>query len=254
MRLDKYLADMGLGTRKELKNSIRKGAVTVNGQPVRDPGQAVSDADTITFEGRSVTYNRFEYYMLNKPAGVVSATEDRTHRTVIDLLEGNHRKDLFPVGRLDIDTTGLLLLTNDGELAHRLLSPKFHVDKTYEAVIDRPVTDKMIRQFAAGIRYDTDLVAAPAKLSGTVAVDDTDSGNDKIPDITGHTPLYMAHVTIHEGKFHQVKKMFAAAGAEVLSLKRLTMGPLTLDPNLGEGEFRSLSSTEIQAVKSAAQI
>lgn len=248
MRLDKYLADMSLGTRKELKNAIRKGAVTVNEQIVRDPGQAVSDADTITFQGQPVTYNQFEYYMLNKPAGVVSATEDRTHRTVIDLLEGNHRKDLFPVGRLDIDTTGLLLLTNDGELAHRLLSPKFHVDKTYEAVIDQPVTDEMIRQFAAGIRYDTDLVAAPAKLSGAVPANDNDAA--KVSGITGHTPLYVAQVTIHEGKFHQVKKMFAAAGAEVLALKRLTMGPLTLDPDLSEGEVRPLSPSEIQALKS----
>lgn len=237
MRLDKYLADMSLGTRKELKNAIRKGAVTVNGQPVRDPGQSVSDADTITFKGQPVTYNRFEYYMLNKPAGVVSATEDRTHRTVVDLLQGHHRKDLFPVGRLDIDTTGLLLLTNDGELAHRLLSPKFHVDKTYEAVIDRPVTDEMIRQFAAGIRYDTDLVAAPAKLIRAYS-------NNEMSNV-GPNRLYVAHVTIHEGKFHQVKKMFAAAGAEVLALKRLSMGPLTLDPNLGEGEARPLSSTEI---------
>lgn len=248
MRLDKYLADMNLGTRKELKNAIRKGAVTVNGQPVRDPGLSVSDTDMIAFRGQPVTYNQFEYYMLNKPSGVVSATEDRTHRTVIDLLKGNHRKDLFPVGRLDIDTTGLLLLTNDGELAHRLLSPKFHVDKTYEAVIDQPVTDEMIRQFASGIRYDTDLVAAPAKLT-QISYSTVSPLISGVSDRAGSNRLYVAHVTIHEGKFHQVKKMFAAAGAEVLALKRLTMGPLTLDPDLVEGEARPLSSSEIRKLR-----
>ncbi|MDO4619442.1 MAG: pseudouridine synthase [Lachnospiraceae bacterium] len=239
MRLDKYLADMGVATRSELKKAIRKGAAEVNGAVAKDPGMQVSEADEVTWFGKKVGYASVVYYMLNKPAGVISATEDRHHRTVLDLvfeyekscgsISSLKRKDLFPVGRLDIDTEGLLLITNDGALAHQLLSPKHHVDKTYFVRLDKAATEEDVQLFAKGFRVDDELTAMPAKL-------------ELLPD-------QEARITIHEGKFHQIKRMFHAVGKEVLYLKRLSMGPLVLDEALDLGKCRPLTEAEVAALK-----
>lgn len=232
IRLDKFLADMGIGTRSQVKSLLKKGQITVNGALIKQPEFKISPKDDkVCYNGESISYAEYEYYMLHKPAGCVSATEDRLHKTVLDYLE-SVRKDLFPVGRLDIDTEGLLLLTNDGELAHRLLSPKHHVPKTYYAKVDGLVTKEDCRRFAEGLDIGEEKPTRPAVLrilkSGEVS------------EIT---------VTITEGKFHQVKRMFGAVGKQVLYLKRLSMGSLTLDENLKAGEYRELTKEEIAELK-----
>ena len=218
MRLDKYLAEMGVGTRQEVKKQIRQGKVTVNGTVVKAADTKIDETcDEVTIGGRNISYVSYEYYMLNKPGGVVSATEDRRDTTVIDLIKDKKRKDLFPVGRLDKDTEGLLLITNDGDLAHRLLAPKKHVDKVYYAKIDGMVTEEDVKRFAEGI----DIGAEEEEI----------------------------RLTIHEGKFHQVKRMFLAVGKEVTYLKRERMGTLCLDENLKPGEYRLLTEEEIENVR-----
>lgn len=229
MRLDKYLSEMGAGTRSELKKVVRAGRVTVNGVKARDASMHVEEGDEIFMDGERVAYEQFVYYLMNKPAGVISATEDTRDRTVLDLLEGQQRKGLFPVGRLDRDTEGLLLITNNGELAHRLLSPKNHVDKVYFARLDAPVGETERRLFAEGLRVDETFTAMPAGL------EILDPGNE-------------VKVTIREGKFHQIKRMFEAVGREVLYLKRLSMGPLALDGSLPPGAYRRLTEEEESAI------
>ena len=233
MRLDKLLADMNLGTRKDLKQEIRRGDVLVNGAPVKDPGFSVDGSEEILWKGKRVRYAAYEYYLLNKPAGVISASEDPKQETVLDLLGADRRRDLFPVGRLDKDTVGLLLITNDGDLAHRLLSPKKHVDKTYYALVTGRVTQEDVDAFREGFDVDESLHTLPARLE-ILSVTEKNSE---------------VHVTIREGKFHQIKRMFSARGMEVLYLKRLTMGPLTLDPDLPEGSFRPLTEEELEALR-----
>lgn len=228
IRLDKYLADMNLGTRAQVKEYIKKGKVQINGQVQKKPEIKVNIyQDEIMVDGKRVKYISYEYYMLHKPKGVVSATQDKRDKTVIDLIFGKNRKDLFPVGRLDKDTEGLLLITNDGELAHRLLSPKKHVEKTYFAQIQGVVTEEDIKKFKEGIDIGEEKPTLPAKLSvlkmGTISE---------------------IEVTIVEGKFHQVKRMFAAIGKPVLYLKRLSMGALVLDESLKKGEYRPLTEQE----------
>ncbi len=236
MRLDKFLSDMGVGSRSELKRSIRKGLVMVNGQVEKDPGADVDASAEISFDGSPILYQSFEYYMMNKPAGVISASEDRRQKTVLDLMDSRKRKDLFPAGRLDRDTEGLLLITNDGQLAHRLLSPKHHVDKCYFVRVTGSLDDADVQRFATGIQYDETLTAMPAKLRIL------ESGSE----------FSTAETIIQEGKFHQIKKMFAALGngREVVYLKRLSMGPLKLDPALAPGEYRALTEEELAALKS----
>lgn len=240
MRLDKYLSDMGAGTRSELKKLIRQGQVTVDGTVVRDPGAAVKADSTVTLRGTPVVYETFVYYMLNKPAGVISASEDPREKTVVDLIDEPVRRDLFPVGRLDRDTEGLLLITNDGALAHRLLSPKHHVDKVYEAVVQGLVTENTVLAFRKGLLLPDGLQCLPADLEilGTGA-DASGSAQSRV------------RVTIREGKFHQIKRMFLAVGMEVLALKRLSMGPLKLDPALPGGAWRRLTEEEILALRQA---
>ena len=229
LRLDKFLADMGLGTRSEVKKAIRKGLAQVNAQTIREPEYKVdTEADQVLFGGQPAAYREFEYYMLNKPAGVISATEDTKERCVVDLIESRMRKDLFPVGRLDKDTEGLLLITNDGDLAHRLLSPKKHVDKVYFARIRGRVTEEDVECF----RQDVDIGEKKRTLSSELRI--LEAG--EISEI---------ELTIREGKFHQVKRMFQAAGKEVLYLKRLQMGPLVLDESLKPGEYRTLNTQEL---------
>lgn len=231
LRLDKFLADMGKGTRSVLKEAVRKGRVRVNGEAVKKADMKVRiPGDVVTFDGEEVAYVTMEYYMLNKPQGVVSATEDKKYPTVLDLIGDKKRKDLFPVGRLDLDTEGLLLITNDGDLAHRLLSPKKHVDKVYFACCRGRVREGAAEEFARGIRLPDGLLCLPAEL--TVLSFDSVQNETEI------------HLRIREGKFHQVKRMMEAAGCPVLFLKRLSMGPLVLDENLKPGEYRPLTDKE----------
>lgn len=236
MRLDKYLAEMGVGTRQEAKKKIRQGQVLVNGAVVKAAETKINEkSDEITADGRDISYVSFEYYMLNKPAGVVSATEDRRDTTVLDLIKDKKRKDLFPVGRLDKDTEGLLLITNDGDLAHRLLAPKKHVDKVYYARIDGTVTEDDVKKFEEGIDIGTDdkeEMTRPAKLEIIKSGEESE-----------------IRLTIHEGKFHQVKRMFHAVGKEVTYLKRECMGTLCLDEKLKPGEYRLLTEEEIENVR-----
>ena len=196
MRLDKYLADMHVGTRSEVKEQIRKGRVQVNGSVVKDPGLGVSAEDRVEADGVQIGYQEHFYYMLNKPAGILTATEDRKQPTVLDLFPENLRKNLAPVGRLDKDTVGLLLITDDGALAHRLLAPKSHVDKVYLAGTDLPVTDEDVKRFAGGMTLADGTQLMPAGLEILS------------PD--------RSRVTIHEGKFHQIKRMFEACGSVYL--------------------------------------
>ncbi len=234
LRLDKYLADMGIGTRSEIKEYIRKGRVKLNQELCNRPEQKVLPGiDTIIFDDTSVDYIRYQYYMLHKPAGVVSATEDNVSTTVLDLIRDRRCKDLFPVGRLDKDTEGLLLITNDGELAHRLLSPKKHVDKVYYARIEGRVTKEDVEAFEKGVDIGEAADTLPAKLK-LLASDD-------ISEI---------ELTIQEGKYHQVKRMFEAIGKKVLYLKRLSMGSLVLDQTLKPGEYRELTEEELLSLKS----
>lgn len=235
MRLDKYLADMNAGTRSELKRDIRKGLVTVGGSVVKDPGRNVEPlTDIVCYRGKKIEYETYVYYMLNKPAGVISATEDKRMQTVVDLLPEERRRDIFPVGRLDKDTEGLLLITNDGELAHRLLSPKYHVDKKYFARIRGRVTDEDVAAFARGIHL-MDFTCMPADL--------VIERSGEISEVT---------VIIREGKFHQIKRMFEAVDKEVIYLKRLEMGSLILDPELAPGEFRRLTEEELRSLSALA--
>lgn len=233
IRLDKYLADMGCGTRQEVKKLIRSGQVSVDGAVVKKPETKVEQTvQEVCLNGEKVGYESFEYYMLNKPAGVISATEDRSCQTVVDLIKEKKRKDLFLVGRLDKDTEGLLLITNDGELAHRLLSPKKHVDKCYFARVSGKVTENDVRSFENGVNIgslEQPEITMPGKL-----------------EIITSDEISQIRLTIQEGKFHQVKRMFQAVDKEVIYLKRLRMGTLVLDENLSIGEYRSLTKEELE--------
>lgn len=240
-RMDKYLADMGVGTRSEVKNYIRKGRVELNGVVIKNADQKVdTDSDTVTFDGTVVGYVEMEYYLLNKPAGVISATEDRHQKTVLDLIETKNRKDLFPVGRLDKDTEGLLLITNDGDLAHNLLSPKKHVDKVYYVELDQQIPEELVQKFEDGVLLEDGVLTRPAKLViHPVEVDLSENVEHK----------FSCELTIHEGKFHQVKRMFEVNGLTVTYLKRLSMGPLQLGEDLAIGEYRNLTKEEIAMLK-----
>lgn len=230
LRLDKYLADMGCGTRTQVKEYIRKGRIRINDLTVKKPEIKINtEKDSVFFDEKLISYVEFEYYMLNKPQNVISATEDKNERTVIDLIDSRIRKDLFPVGRLDKDTEGLLLITNDGQLAHKLLSPKKHVDKVYYAEIDNIVTDDMADAFEKGILIADGVTTMPSKLVILSAAKE-------------HSAVML---TIHEGKFHQVKRMFEAFDMKVTYLKRLSMGPLKLDEGLKPGDYRCLTLDEI---------
>lgn len=230
IRLDKYLTDMGCGTRSEIKKYIRSGNVTVNSIVVKHPEQKIDTGiDHVKLNGRVISYSTYEYYMLNKPADVVSAVSDSKDKTVIDLIKDMHRNDLFPVGRLDKDTEGLLLITNDGGLAHRLLSPSKHVNKTYFAKVRGIVTEEDVEQFRQGVDIGDEKPALPAELN-----------------ICYSGEISEIRLTIQEGRFHQVKRMFQAVGKEVIYLKRLQMGTLVLDENLKPGEYRKLTEEEVK--------
>jgi 16S rRNA pseudouridine516 synthase len=229
MRLDKFLKDTGFGSRKEVKVLIKQKRVSVNDIVISNEGISVDETtDIIKVDNTQVIYIKFVYIMLNKPQGVVSATIDNVHSTVIDLINDYKYLDLFPVGRLDIDTEGLLLITNDGALSHNLLSPKKHVDKTYYLETNEVLTSDDINQIESGVLIDNELTL-PAKLEIV---------NDN---------KYL--LTIHEGKFHQVKRMISSVGKKVTFLKRIKFGPLELDKDLPLGSYRLLTNEEIEELK-----
>lgn len=229
MRLDKYLCELNIGTRSEVKDIIKHKRVMINDIIVNDPGMHVNDDDEVKLDGNILMYEEFRYYMLNKPAGVISATEDPMDKTVIDLLEGENTKGLFPVGRLDKDTEGLLLITNDGDLAHRMLSPKKHVDKCYLVKLAEPIDKEDIADLKEGVDIGDDELTMPAKV-----------------EAISPKSLYL---TITEGRYHQVKRMMNAVGNEVTYLKRVSFGPLMLDNDLPLGSFRRLDDDEVLMLK-----
>lgn len=239
MRLDKLLAHSGFGTRKQVRKLIKEKSVTVNENIITDHGYQVNQQeDTVCVQGVEVSYQMFVYYMMHKPQGVISATEDALHETVIDLLEPS---DVYhaphPVGRLDIDTEGLLILTNDGKLTHRLTSPNKHVSKWYYAVIKGIVTEIDQDQFRSGVTLDDHYQTLPANL----IIDRIDESD----------VLSYIHLEIKEGKFHQVKRMFQSVGKEVIYLKRVKMGQLALDEQLALGEYRELTPEEVALLQKA---
>lgn len=229
MRLDKFFSSQSLASRKDVRTLVKAGRITVNGETARSPEQAVEpDRDSIQLDGNEISYQEHIYLMMNKPQGVVSATDDRQCRTVLDLVPpALYRKGLFPAGRLDKDTVGFVLLTDDGDFAHQILSPKRHVPKTYEAVISAPVTPDDIAAFEAGLTLSDGTVCMKASLSVLQAEEQ---------------PL--VRVILHEGKYHQVKRMFEARGKKVLSLKRTMIGGLALDKALPPGGCRAILHKE----------
>lgn len=235
MRLDKFLVACEIGTRSEVKNIIKKGQITIDGTICKNADFKFDETTSvICFQGKTLVYKEFQYYMLNKPQGVVSATEDNHDKTVLDLLTNVRKKNLFPVGRLDKDTEGLLILTNDGALAHSLLTPKKHVDKTYLVGLRFPISEEDITQLESGVDIGEAKLTLPAKV--------------KVLD-----PLQI-ELTIHEGKFHQVKRMLQAVSNEVLTLKRISFGSLSLDPSLDLGEYRELTDEEVRILKTDAGV
>lgn len=240
MRLDKLLAHTGFGTRKEVKKIIKDKYIQVNGEVATNPGLKVDpDTDDVRVGGERIFYEEFVYYMLNKPAGVISATEDYVHETVLDLLDPSDSvQEPHPVGRLDKDTEGLLILTNDGQLTHQLTSPKKQIDKEYYAEIEGIVTEEDVQAFKEGVVLIEDkeeYVTQPATL--------------EIIEIIEEDHVSVVHVTIQEGKFHQVKRMFHAVGKEVTYLKRIRMNQLTLDESLPLGVYRRLTEEELEQLK-----
>ncbi len=230
LRIDKYLTDMGTGSRSQIKEHIKKGLVTINGRIVKSAKEkADTQCDNVTFNGELIEYVEYEYYVINKPSGVISATEDPHTPTVVDLIKGA-KNGIFPVGRLDKDTEGLLLITDDGMLAHNLLSPKKHVDKKYYAEVTGTLTSEHIKMVSAGLQVDKNFKALPALL------EIIDSNDD----------VSKCYITLHEGKFHQIKRMMEALGCQVTYLKRLSMGALELPENLSPGEYYKLSAADIK--------
>ena len=234
-RLDKIIASTGKFSRREVKSLVRQGLVLVDGRLAASPEEKVDpESAELVVQGEVLTYRRYTWVMLNKPAGYLSATEDGRGKTVLDLLpEELRRQNLFPVGRLDKDTEGLLLLTNEGGLAHDLLSPRHHVDKVYYTRVSGRLTEEDCQAFAAGMVLDDGLVCQSAGLEILSAGEESE-----------------AYVTLREGKFHQVKRMLAQRGKPVVYLKRLTMGPLSLDPALEKREWRPLTAEELAAIRS----
>lgn len=230
MRLDKFLCDTAGLTRTEAKNAVKKGQIAVNGQVQKAADFKVKEnTDTVTFQGRPLSYAAFHYYILHKPAGVITATEDKKESTVMDILREEKVKNLFPVGRLDKDTEGLLLITDDGELAHNLLSPKKHVDKEYLVKVRDSISEEDCRKLSEGVDIGDEKPTAPAKVERVAEKE--------------------ILLTIREGRFHQVKRMLQAVGNEVLYLKRLSMGSLRLPKDLEKGAYRPLSEDEIYKIK-----
>lgn len=231
-RLDKVIASQGKYSRSEVKKLVKDGRITVDGETVKSADMKISpDKAVITVDGESVGYKKHIYIMLNKPQGVISASNDRDQKTVVDLVPAElFRQGLFPAGRLDGDTRGFVLITDDGDFAHRILSPKNHILKTYHATLERPVTDEDIVKFRDGIELK----------DGTLCLE------AQVRMIENELPV--AEIKIHEGKYHQVKRMFAALGNKVVDLRRVKMGNLPLDESLGEGQCREITDEELKMI------
>ncbi|MDO4165835.1 MAG: pseudouridine synthase [Eubacteriales bacterium] len=266
LRLDKLLTEMTEGSRSEVKQWIKKGQISVDGAVIKHPEIKVDpDQQEILFRGERIQYHQYEYYMLHKPQGVVSATTDTEHTTVVSLITRSKRKDLFPVGRLDLDTEGLLLITNDGALAHRLLSPKCHVDKTYLARIKGALTESDVERLEQGMDIGDDKLTLPAVVEWYQVLSSEMASTEKEQSVSQAEMEYHIEVgqtesgaglecytevgiTIYEGRYHQVKRMFAGLGKPVVYLKRLRMGSLVLDEDLAPGEYRELTPEEITSL------
>lgn len=229
-RLDKYLCDKNIGTRSQVKSLIQKGQVTVNDEVIKKPETKIADTDKVCFQGVLLSNEEFVYYMLHKPAGIITATEDKWQGTVLDYFKEEPCKNLYPVGRLDKDTEGLLLITNDGELGHRLLSPRHHIPKTYFVRIEHGLLADEIARLEEGLDIGEKNLTLPAKI-----------------EVIDECSVY---ITITEGKFHQIKRMFEAVDNKVLYLKRVSMGELKLDVDLALGQYRRLIEEEIAYLKS----
>lgn len=270
LRLDKYLCDMGFGTRTEVKKQIARGQAEVNGAVEKDAGRKVdTEADRVSFCGAPAAYCQFEYYMLHKPAGVISASRadvrNKGETCVVDLIESKRRKDLFPVGRLDKDTEGLLLITNDGALAHALLSPKKHVWKTYYAELAKPFSEADRERLRAGVEIGDDTPTLPCRVEAVslskmnryaetgdleeMRTSAEEARLEELAVLAGGEAAAAVLISIREGRYHQIKRMAEAVGNEVVYLKRLSMGSLRLDENLSPGSFRELSEEELAALK-----
>lgn len=234
MRLDKFLADMQIGTRNQVKEFVKKGLVTVNGETITKSDYKIDEnSDCITCKGSMLSYQKYRYFLLHKPAGVITATKDNHDKTVMELLPKELAADFFPVGRLDKDTEGLLLITNDGELSHRLLSPKKHVAKTYYVECSGILTPEKVQQLEQGLDIGDEKPTLPAEVEVIQELEST----------------YVIKLTITEGRFHQVKRMIQAIDGEVTYLKRLAMGGLTLDKALEKGSYRELTPEEVDMLK-----
>lgn len=239
LRLDKFLANMKAGSRSQVHEIIKAGQVTVNGKVCRSAKQKVKEDAEVLVNGQAVIYQQYHYFLLNKPAGVLLATEDSRQKTVLDLLKDQDRyQKIAPVGRLDKDTTGLLLLTNDGQLAYQLLAPEYHVPKTYYALLVGVADEETAKAIVAGLTLKDGTELKPGQLK--ILRQDKDQEQSEI------------EITITEGKYHQVKRMFASQGMKVLKLKRLSMGPLTLPDDLALGSYRPLTEEELAALKQVA--
>ena len=256
LRLDKYLADAGFGTRTAVKALIRSKRVQVNGKPAGPEQKVDPEADQVTVDGKPAGYNAYEYYILNKPAGVLSASRDKKEKTVIDLIPEPKRRDLFPVGRLDRDTVGLLLITNDGQLSHRLLSPGKHVSKVYRVLIQGELPENAAELTEQGLEIGDEEPAAPARLH--VVGEASPARVRELLERYGLDPeallreapnLTETEITLTEGRFHEVKRIFAALGCEVMFLQRLSMGTLTLPPELGPGESMPLTGKQLDFIR-----
>ena len=235
-RLDKFLANAGIGTRSEVKKLLKQGRVTVNGETEKNPERKVQPGtDQILLDEKPVSSEEHEYYLLHKPSGYLTATKDRSDPTVMDLIDSRIRDRLFPVGRLDKDTEGLLLITDDGELAHQLLSPKKHVPKTYLARVEGIMSQNCCTAFEQGMDIGDEKPTLPAQL--------------RILSVSREKNCSEIEITVHEGRFHQIKRMCHRVGHDVLYLKRISMGSLVLDDDLDKGTYRKLAKAEIESLK-----
>lgn len=275
IRLDKYLADSGFGTRNEVRSLVKSGSVFVNNEIVKDFGIKIDpDKDEVSVKGKSVEYNEYEYYMLHKPAGIITASRDKNAKTVVDLIETRKRRDLFPIGRLDKDTEGLLVITNDGALSHRFLSPNSHVQKTYVAFVSGELPSDVETHFKNGIDIGDEKLTLPAGLREIASVDAlveefrdqfiVDSISDHLESLSKESfgdndsseclksldsfikECRIYEVVLTEGRYHEIKRMFEALGGNVEYLKRYSMGPITLDSELAPGEYRKLDKEEMK--------
>ena len=260
IRLEKYLADSGFGTRSQVKKLIRQGNVTVNGSPEKDGSRRVdTEEDEVVCGGKKVGYSEYEYYLLYKPAGIITASRDKNEKTVVDLIESKKRRDLFPVGRLDRDTEGLLLITNDGKLSHELLAPGKHVDKDYIALVEGNIPEDAIKRFHEGVDIGDDEPTKPAKL---ILYDKTEDAGDarvnekyqEIVEELSESGLEMKitaiRITLTEGRYHEIKRMFEAVGCKVVYLKRVSMGNLSLPEDMKVGEYIKIEKEEIGSTTS----